>query len=392
MFGFVHFLQMSHEVGTLNGPTHSIIPKPRGKRTQYAIGILVVFFFVDLYLNGQSLYDTAVKLTFYFTALEVGALLKGVCNFAEEINHVTARHHGSYWQALNACVDLRRHLFLLLVCGAAYVTVLGKDEPLLAVNLRFMCICQLLSMAFKLHHPPAVEISEITETNHLNVAHGLAWSYYIGYLKIVLPYLKDRIGGFNRAHNNLLKCKETWKLHILLPLSCEIHSDLGEADSNIRSGMDLPELSLDRGGTKRRSYKHTVYEILDEDKKNYCIVEYATPLLSLHAMSQDENAAFSRQDRLEQAKLFYRTLEGILQRATDCAGCYRLIVYEEPRDDNKHFLSKEILQHMQQQHKEEYTLCEREQDDAQRSTCLSTEPHILVSDSELPLPLRSDFY
>lgn len=57
-------------------------------------------------------------------------------------------------------------------------------------------------------------------------------------------------------------------------------------------------------------------------------MEYATPLQSLYAMSQDECAAFSREDRLEQAKLFYRTLEEILKGSKECAGTYRLIVYE----------------------------------------------------------------
>lgn len=60
----------------------------------------------------------------------------------------------------------------------------------------------------------------------------------------------------------------------------------------------------------------------------HCAVEYATPLQSLYAMSQDECAAFSREDRLEQAKLFYRTLEEILKGSKECAGTYRLIVYE----------------------------------------------------------------
>jgi len=32
-----------------------------------------------------------------------------------------------------------------------------------------------------------VEISEICEVKKMNVAHGLAWSFYIGYLKLILP-------------------------------------------------------------------------------------------------------------------------------------------------------------------------------------------------------------
>uniref|UniRef100_A0A8C4VTW1 Stimulator of interferon genes protein n=1 Tax=Gopherus evgoodei TaxID=1825980 RepID=A0A8C4VTW1_9SAUR len=191
---------------------------------------------------------------------------------------------------------------------------------------------------------------------------------------------------FNRANNNLLKCKETWKLHILLPVSCEIYDDLQKADSHIQYWKDLPALQLDRAGTKWRSYKQSIYTILGEDKKlYYCIVEYAPPLQSLYAMSQDESAAFSREDRLEQAQLFCRTLGEILQHSKECVGCYRLIVYEG--EDDSHLLSKEILRHIRQQHLEEYTMCEGNHES---TTFLSTEPSILISDSELPRPLRSD--
>uniref|UniRef100_A0A8C3SL72 Stimulator of interferon genes protein n=1 Tax=Chelydra serpentina TaxID=8475 RepID=A0A8C3SL72_CHESE len=172
-------------------------------------------------------------------------------------------------------------------------------------------------------------MSEICEKNNRNVAHGLAWSYYVGYLKLVLPRLKDLISEFNRANNNLLTCKETWKLHILLPVSCEIYDDLQKADSHIQYWKDLPALQLDRAGTKWRSYKQSIYKILGSRARlNYCIVEYAPPLQSLYAMSQDESAAFSREDRLEQAQLFCRTLGEILQHSKECMGCYRLIVYE----------------------------------------------------------------
>ena len=59
-----------------------------------------------------------------------------------------------------------------------------------------------------------------------------------------------------------------------------------------------------------------------------CVLEYATPLQTLFAMSQDSRAGFSREDRLEQAKLFCRTLEDILADAPECQKNCRLIVYQ----------------------------------------------------------------
>ena len=35
--------------------------------------------------------------------------------------------------------------------------------------------------------PSEVEVSEICEERKMNVAHGLAWSFHLGYLNLVLP-------------------------------------------------------------------------------------------------------------------------------------------------------------------------------------------------------------
>lgn len=381
---------MSHETERPSVQTSPIIPKPREGRAHYATWGFIVLCIFALYHMEQSWHHPAEYITFYFAALQIGALLRGVCNFMEEIWHMQSRYRNSWWRVVVACLSpsLRRHMLLLLISICAHMALFGETGLQLFLNLILLCLCQLLSFAFGLQSPSAVEMSEICEKNNRNVAHGLAWSYYVGYLKLVLPRLKDLISEFNRANNNVLKCKETWKLHILLPVSCEIYDDLQKADSHIQYWKDLPALQLDRAGTKWRSYKQSIYTILGEDKKlNYCIVEYAPPLQSLYAMSQDESAAFSREDRLEQAQLFCRTLGEILQHSKECAGCYRLIVYEESGDNDSHFLSKEILRHIRQQHLEEYTMCEGNHES---TTFLSTEPNILISDSELPGPLRSD--
>ncbi|NXX13935.1 STING protein, partial [Podargus strigoides] len=235
------------------------------------------------------------------------------------------------------------------------------------------------------------EMSEMSERSQQNVAHGLAWSYYVGYLKIVLPRIKKSMEEFSRANPHMLVCKETWKLHILVPLNCDICDDLEKADSNIQYLTDLPETTLTRAGTKKRVYKQSLYTIRDEDNKLWhCAVEYATPLQSLYAMSQDECAAFSREDRLEQAKLFYRTLEEILKGSGECAGTYRLVVYEESGEAETHFLSREILWHLRQQRHEEYAVNEGNQLDNPSTTPISTELNLQISESDLPLPLRSD--
>ncbi|NWR43063.1 STING protein, partial [Regulus satrapa] len=235
------------------------------------------------------------------------------------------------------------------------------------------------------------EMSEMSERSKQNVAHGLAWSYYVGYLKIVLPRLKKSMEEFSRGNPNLLACRKTWKLHILVPLSCDVYDDLEKADSNIQYMTDLTETTLARAGIKKRVYKHSLYAIRDEDNQLWhCAVEYATPLQSLYAMSQDECAAFSREERLEQTKLFYRTLEEILKGSKECAGAYRLIAYEEPETAEPHFLSREIMWHLRQEHQEEIAVLEGSDPHTPSTALDSAELNLQISESDLPQPLRSD--
>ncbi|XP_060110027.1 stimulator of interferon genes protein [Heteronotia binoei] len=381
---------MSHEEN--GSQPHSSIPRRRGNWAQHASYFFFALCALILCFTEYSPHHVAQCLITHFVALQVGVLSKGICTFTEEVHHVSARYHGKYLRALNACLDFRRHGLLLLLCWAAY-SLLPKESGLPScLNLSLMCLCHLLATIFGLQNPSAAELSEICERNNLNVAYGLAWSYYIGYLKIILPHFKNSITVFNECNNFLLKCKKTWKLHILIPLNCEMYENLGKADSRIQFINNLPEVTMDQAGIKRRSYKNSVYGVLDENQKMHCcVVEYATPLQSLYAMSQDDSAAFSRQTRLEQAKLFCRTLEEILEKSKECSGCYQLIVYDDSGENDKHFLSKEILRHLAQQDQEEYAMCEKEEGGIHTQRCMPLEEtELLISDSDQPLSLRSD--
>ncbi|XP_051649692.1 stimulator of interferon genes protein [Manacus candei] len=381
---------MSREWRRPSHPRAPQIPRARGGRAQRAVYLLLALCAAALCLAGEPLVPAARSLTFHFATLQIGALLKGACYLAEEIFHLQSRHHGSFWRALSSCFPPRWHGAMLLLCASAYVALLGDGQPL-GLQLGLASLCQLLILALGLQKPSAVEVSEMSERSKQNVAHGLAWSYYVGYLKIVLPRVKKSMEEFSSANPNLLVCRKTWKLHILIPLSCDVYDDLEKADSNIQYLTDLSETTMARAGTKKRVYKHSLYAIRDEESQLWhCAVEYATPLQSLYAMSQDECAAFSREERLEQAKLFYRTLEEILQSSKECAGTYRLIAYEESGEEETHFLSREILWHLRQQHQEEFAVHEGTPPPTPSTALDSAELNLQISVSDLPQPLRSD--
>lgn len=366
------------------------IPEPRGGRAQRAAYLLLALCAGALLLAGQSLVSIARSLTSHFATLQIGALLKGTCYLAEEIFHLESRHHGSFWRVVSTCFSPSWHGPMLLICGSAYVALFSDGQPL-GLHFILASLCQLLILSLGLQKPSAVEMSEMSERSKQNVAHGLAWSYYVGYLKIVLPRLKKSMEEFSRGNPNLMACRKTWKLHILVPLSCDVYDDLEKADSNIQYVTDLTETTLARAGTKKRVYKHSLYTIRDEENQLWhCAVEYATPLQSLWAMSQDECAAFSREERLEQAKLFYRTLEEILKSSKECADTYRLIAYEEPEEAETHFLSREIVWHLRQEHREEIAVLEGSHPHTPSTALDSAELSLQISVSDLPQPLRTD--
>ncbi|XP_023473369.1 stimulator of interferon genes protein isoform X1 [Equus przewalskii] len=207
-----------------------------------------------------------------------------------------------------------------------------------------------------------------------------------------LPGLRARIQVYNQLHNNVLCGAGSHRLHILFPLDCGVPDDLSVADPNICFLHELPQQSADRAGIKGRVYTNSVYRLLENGQPaGACVLEYATPLQTLFAMSQDGRAGFSREDRLAQAKLFCRTLQDILADAPECQNNCRLIVYQEPADGSSFSLSQEILQHLRQEERE-VTVGSAETSVVATSSTLSQDPQLLISGMEQPLPLRSDVF
>ncbi|XP_069055402.1 stimulator of interferon genes protein isoform X1 [Pleurodeles waltl] len=363
--------QMIRDSECFNFQTNKIIPKERGKRACIVACVLSIILVAILLGNNYSFVEILRHATNVFLITALNALVKGLCDFFEEINHLKTRYHGKWTEAAKACINFKHSVIPFIICGLVFLALsYERFQTKLIRDILIASICNLLHIATGFQTPTKMYISKICEKNKLNVAHGLAWSYYIGYLKIILPEFKESLRLFKKENENLLRRKETCKLHILIPVSCEMYDSLSNADSNIEFFKSLPPIYKDRAGVKERIYKNTIYKIFDEEKRPYyCIVEYATPLASLREMSNLSSAAFSSEDRVQQAKLFYRTLESILQTCLEPEhrNMCKLIVYDDCQENiteegNSHFLSNLILKHLKQQQEEEYSLFERNEE------------------------------
>lgn len=372
---------------------HPSIPRPRGSRAKKVAFLLLGACLLFLWWK-KSADSTFQWLVLHLASLQLGLLFKGVCILAEELHHTHSRYQGSHWRALRACLGCPfRTGALLLLAFYFYSSIQKETSPSTMWTLAFLGFSEALNILFDLQHLSPAEVSAICEERNLNVAHGLAWSYYIGYLRLILPELRTRIQAYNQIHNNILRGERSHRLYILFPLDCAVPDDLTAADRNICFLNELPQQSADRAGIKRRVYTNSVYELKENGQRaGVCVLEYATPLQTLFAMSQHGQAGFSREDRLEQAKLFCRTLKEILADDPQCQNNCRLIVYQEPAEGSGFSLSQEILRHLRQEGREEVTVGRAETSEVTDICTFSQEPELLISGMEQPLPLRTDMF
>ncbi|MCI4381554.1 hypothetical protein PGIGA_G00253380 [Pangasianodon gigas] len=326
-----------------------VVPRPRGRVPTACAVVLSSLALVAVWLLDSRLMRETSGIVIF--ALSLGAILHSFCLLTEEwLFHSQQRYSGSIQQMLWACFSSAT---LVGVCVVIWMLLVESFQW-----THEKCVLCVLTSAFFLLlktlgvlGPAPVEISEVCESRKLNVAHGLAWSFYIGYLKLVIPALEEQVRKhYNQTGENL----HSSRLHILLPLSAVAPAKMEEEDHNVRFHQNLPEMQLDRAGVRGRVYKHSIYKITDHKQEPYyCVVEYATPLLTLYQMSQDRTAGFSKQDRRQQVLLFYRTLSHILECSLECRNRYRLILLDDQRaDGDPHYLSTEIIKQLQQQEHE----------------------------------------
>ena len=250
------------------------------------------------------------------TGVILGELINRLCLVFEEYFHLYTRYSGSKKKMFCACfsdISFRAVMFGFLVALVIITTTLlsqGADyfkfeyiEVILSGIGSGSFVLYLLSLGSL----SRVQISSLMENNRV-MANGFAWSYYFGYLKIILPALNEQIES--SEWQDILSSK---KLFILMPRDCYSYGSLSREDKDIEVVPGgVVECKGYRAGVSR-IYRLNVYKINRENCPLYVLGQYASPLCSLYDMSQTADAKLSREDRDEQAMLFFRTLEAILQ-------------------------------------------------------------------------------
>ncbi|XP_077979809.1 stimulator of interferon genes protein 2-like [Glandiceps talaboti] len=262
--------------------------------------------------------------------LVISEVIRRFCLLTEELRHFHDRYDGKVSKILKATYRVRQYqsLSVLFILALAVLLILWWYTPaifsgyfyryrdLMLVNMAVAC---LTNVFLSLKTPSDVEISEFSEQDHLNVAHGLAWSFYFGYLNIILPELENTIA--KSEWNDKMKDGDLpAKVFIVIPESCVIPSNIGEDHPNVIFQNKLPPVIKHRAGVRDRQYVNSVYQVTDVIRgyPQYCILEYATPIASLYDMSMHPESGLNAEDRHQQVQIFLRTLQKILDSSPEC--------------------------------------------------------------------------
>ena len=251
-------------------------------------------------------------MAFLTLSLVLGEQVRRMCLVAEEVKHLETRYQGNWKHVFDSTFAFgryRRRILAVTVVSTLFVfyalyeqyEAFARSEFAILFLLNCFLVPQLLFLVGLRELSPA-ETSQINERENKNVADGLAWSYYFGFLKFMLPALEYKI-----SESDVFRKKITIKkLFILLPKNCAAESEITRSDPRVTVANSLAPLKRNTAGIKQRPYQHTVHKIviprpdgreIDEENVFHCVVEYATPLLSLYEMSRHPDAGFSRQER-----------------------------------------------------------------------------------------------
>ncbi|XP_014670249.1 PREDICTED: stimulator of interferon genes protein-like [Priapulus caudatus] len=166
-----------------------------------------------------------------------------------------------------------------------------------------------------------------TPSKH-SIGDGLAYSYYSGFLKIVLPELSN---GIDSSEDG--KWKDTIvskKLLILVPESGELPSLLQDVDENISFEGKIQIVQADVAGTPQRPYSNNIYKAKINDKEIIFVADMPANLNTLRDMVADHAlTGMTAVERLHEVKRFVDMLKKTINAKEGIVEKCEIVMYDD---------------------------------------------------------------
>ncbi|XP_045200273.2 uncharacterized protein LOC123554293 [Mercenaria mercenaria] len=179
-----------------------------------------------------------------------------------------------------------------------------------------------------------------------NVAHGLVFNYYFGYLAYVLPATKEEIK--NSEYYSVEANNFSQKFVIIIPASCKPKPIEGEFGEFLIEKMPKP-LEMDfTHGDKKRKYNPTVYKITNTQTTESFFFLADIPFI-LATMSKMKELGFADIDLRFQVPRFRMTLRELVDHRNNpnCKNTSVIIPFED--NDAKASPAKDIWNALQEE-------------------------------------------
>ncbi|XP_028407334.1 stimulator of interferon genes protein-like [Dendronephthya gigantea] len=284
-------------------------------------------------LAFSGLFTTALGLF----GVVLGTLVDRLSLINEERHHLHQRYHGSWKEMTRACFSgIIWGPVIVLLGSTAMITVVltfVTGEPWFKVSYIVYVssgigVGPLIMHLLNLNTQSEVHISTILEDKGMNIANGLAWSYYFSYLRQALPTFKKATSNHFSAPHEQIKLSLN-KLLLLIPHDCNMTEDLNELDNHITKLSDL----------NHELFHFSIYRLSVNERENeYFAIQYAKePLEALREMSVVEEAkGVTKKNYEEEVKLLYTALHRILKSPPhqDCRGICMLVPIKADKKDS----------------------------------------------------------
>ncbi|XP_063216533.1 stimulator of interferon genes protein homolog [Bacillus rossius redtenbacheri] len=350
------------------------LPQERGCKAEITTWIVVVTLLVgsvvaEFHLNpGSSVDGIVVFVVIAFFGLlllfTVGQLMLRLCYCIEELTHVRSRYENSFCQMLKDVMLCNVKTYVLAAVSLFLVTVLVLLYGGTVVKLdrlTTLSLCPIVLAAYcvgnlmKMDESPHRVMLQLKDIGGLDYGSGMAYSFFYGYLRMMLPDrgdqntgLKEKIELFCNKEKLTSANFPVKKLFVLIPASGHIPASLTQMDHKgwLDQCKSLEEEIKNVAGVMGRSYKNSLYKIRDPNLRSgnnevvYVVAEGATPIRTYHeAMKNDakKGSHFMKYQK-EVTLRFYTTLVDIIQSDKDCCNLCEIIYYKD-EGENGHPVS-----------------------------------------------------
>lgn len=318
--------------------------------------ILIIIFAISAYkLTKDKVIPSLITMCFVTSVfLIIFTLCDGMlrlCHILISLMDVNQQPKETFWSIVEHHLALNTASATIIIIGGLFFTILIitiQKCPLYYVwdFGPYLCILAMITsfLLLKITNLAEWEVnlsSPISAMKGLDYGTGMAFSYYYGYLRLILPStgtatkgIIEKIENFEDKHNVTFPVH---KLFILIPVSGYIPPDLKEASYQwMESAHELEEEQRNRAGNIGRRYHNNAYKIYpggqgSNSNPEFVVVEGATPLLTYYEVQKHNHTESNvyKQYKNDITLMFYKKLQEILQNEPDTKDLCELIYYDD---------------------------------------------------------------